>query len=193
MSVPAAQLPSQLPPGPPPATRVGLLRAVVACVAGAGLALLAVTRVWSTTLRERPAPLPPIDVSHTGSSALGWVAAVALVGLAGAGALLATRGGARVGVGALLGLVGIVVLGGGIDGLRLADGARVIWPTLVGLGGLAIAWSGLQAVRHGASWPGMSPKYDRQIAKRTSVDRPATNLTMWDDLDRGVDPTESDR
>jgi hypothetical protein len=164
----------------------------VACVAGAGLTLLAVTRVWSTELQTRPSPLPPVHVSHTGSSALGWLSAVALVGLAGAGALLATRGAARVGIGALLGLVGLIVFGGGIDGLTIADGARLIWPVLVMIGGLAIAWSGLQAMRHGATWPSMGTKYERTSANPPSSDRPVTNATMWDDLDRGVDPTKSE-
>ena len=96
-------------------------------------------------------------------------------------------------LGAALGLVGLVVLGGGVDGLRYADGARLAWPVLVMLGGVAIAWGGLQAMRHGPSWPAMGAKYDRRNANPVSADRPATNVSMWDDLDRGVDPTQSDR
>jgi LPXTG-motif cell wall-anchored protein len=165
-----------------------LIVAVAMCVAGAGLALLATTRAWSVTLTSRPAPLPPVHTPHTGSSQLGWLVAVALVGLAGAGALLATRSGARVVVGAILVLVGLAVLGGGIDGLRLADGARLIWPVLVVGGGLLIGSAGFRAMRDGPSWPAMGAKYEAP----TKAERPQTDATMWDDLDRGVDPTTRD-
>jgi tryptophan-associated transmembrane protein len=162
------------------------------CLVGAGLALLAVTRTWSTTLTRQPAPLPPVHTPHTGSSQLGWLVAVALVGLAGAGALLATRGGVRVLIGALLGLVGLVLLGGGLDGLHLVTGGgRYVWPVLVMIGGVLVAMAGLRAMRHGPSWPAMGAKYERPAGDRP-INRPVTEATMWDDLDRGVDPTERD-
>src|SRR4051794_28459648 len=69
--------------------------AVAACVAGAGLALLAVSRVWVHETVVRPAPLPRAYETHTGSALVPWLPALALVALAGAGALLATRGAAR--------------------------------------------------------------------------------------------------
>ncbi|HEY1487976.1 MAG TPA: Trp biosynthesis-associated membrane protein [Micromonosporaceae bacterium] len=170
-----------------PTDRRGLVTAVVMCVAGAGIALLAAERTWSTTLTRRAAPLPPVHTAHTGSSQLGWLVAVALVGLAGAGALLATRGGVRVVIGALLGLVGLIVLGGGIDGLRLADGARLVWPALVVVGGVLVGLAGFRAMRDGPSWPAMGAKYEAP-----SMNRPVTEASMWDDLDRGVDPTTRD-
>jgi hypothetical protein len=180
---------------PPEAARSGsgsrgLLTAVVMCLAGAGITLLAVTRTWSTTLTVRPSPLPPVHTSHSGSSQLGWLVAVALVGLAGAGALLATRRGVRVLIGALLGLVGLLVFGAGVDGLRLAAGARIVWPALVILGGFLIALAGLRAMRYGPSWPAMGAKYEPPAGTRP--DRPVTEASMWDDLDRGVDPTVPD-
>jgi len=171
--------------------RRGLGIAVGLCVTGAAIALLAVTRTWTETLTRRPAPLPPVHTPHTGTSQLGWLVAVALVALAGAGALLATRNGARVGLGALLGLVGVAILGGGIDGLHLADGGRVVWPVLVMVGGVLVAMAGLRAMRHGSTWPAMGAKYERP-AGATKAGGPATDATMWDDLDRGVDPTARD-
>ena len=95
--------------------------------------------------------------------------------------------GVRVGLGALLGVVGLILFGGGLDGLRLVDGARFAWPILVMAGGAAVAWSGLQAMRHGPAWPAMGAKYDKPSA---DVNRPRTEASMWDDLDRGIDPTE---
>jgi LPXTG-motif cell wall-anchored protein len=176
--------------------RRGLTRAVVACLVGAGLTVLAVTRAWSTTLTRRPAPLPPLHTPQTGSSLLGWLIAVALVALAGAGALLATRGRARIVVGALLGLAGLVIFGGGVDGLRLVDGPRYAWPLLVMIGGVLVAYAGLGAMRYGPVWPAMGTKYERSgAAGPVNANRPVTQATMWDDLDRGVDPTadESER
>jgi tryptophan-associated transmembrane protein len=179
-------------PASPGDGRRGLLTAVVRCLVGAGIAVFAVTRTWSTTLTLQPAPLPPLHTPHSGSSQIGWLVAVALVGLAGAGALLATRRGVRVIIGALLGLIGLVVVGGGVDGLRLAHGARIAWPLLVIVGGALIAMAGLRAMRHGASWPAMGTKYEPPSGARP--DRPVTEASMWDDLDRGVDPTvEGDR
>jgi LPXTG-motif cell wall-anchored protein len=171
--------------------RRGLAVAVGLCIAGSAIALLAATRTWTETLTRRPAPLPPAHTPHTGTSQLGWLVAIALVALAGAGALLATRNGVRVGLGALLGLVGVAILGGGIDGLRIADGGRLVWPVLVMVGGVLVAMAGMRAMRHGASWPAMGAKYERP-AGAVKADKPVTDATMWDDLDRGVDPTAGD-
>ncbi len=168
------------------AGRSGFVRALVACLAGAGLAIFAVTRAWSTVLTRRPAPLPPLQTSQTGSSHLGWPIAVALVALAGTGALLATRGRARTVIGALLSVAGIAIIAGGADGLRFAAGARYAWPVLVMLGGLLVTYAGFRTVREGSTWPSMGAKYERAAAPK---DRPVTDATMWDDLDRGVDPT----
>jgi hypothetical protein len=170
-----------------PRDRRGLVTAVVMCLAGAGVALLAITRTWSTTVARRPAPLPPSETMHSGREQLGWVIALALVGLAGAGALLATRGGVRVVLGALLGLVGVTIFGGGLDGVQFVDGGRYAWPILVMIGGVLIATAGLRAMRNGPSWPAMGAKYDRPVAD--AKDRPVTDASMWDDLDRGVDPS----
>jgi LPXTG-motif cell wall-anchored protein len=172
--------------------RRGLVRAVAACVIGAAITLFAVTRTWSTTLAHRPAPLPPVHTPHTGSSQVGWLVAVALVALAGAGALLATRGNVRVVLGALLGLVGLVIFGGGVDGLHLITDGRYAWPVLVMAGGVLVAYAGLLAMREGPSWPAMGAKYERPDASTIPKDRPVTDATMWDDLDRGVDPTAGD-
>jgi hypothetical protein len=188
--------------------RRGLATAVLACVVGAGIALFAATRTWSTTTQRQAPPLPDKLVHHTGGSLIGWLPALALVGLAGAGALLATRGIGRTIIGVLLVIVGLGVVGGAIDGLDMAAG---VWPVFVGVGGLGIAWSGLAALRSGATWPAMGARYERSAAPAGPTDgsaggsavapadraatagrRPRTHASMWDDLDRGVDPTDRD-
>jgi hypothetical protein len=171
--------------------RRGLTEAVIACLAGAGLTILATTRAWSTVVTRRPAPLPPLHTPQTGSAQIGWLIALALVALAGAGALPATRGRIRVLIGGLLGLAGLGIVGGGIDGLRLAEGTRYAWPVLVIVGGLLVAYAGWGAIRNGATWPSMGSKYERAATGPAGhpVNRPITDASMWDDLDRGVDPT----
>jgi Tryptophan-associated transmembrane protein (Trp_oprn_chp) len=201
--------------------RRGLAMAVLACVVGAGLALFAATRTWTTTTERQPPPLPAKLVDHTGASLIGWLPALALVGLAGAGALLAARGRVRRIIGVLLVLIGLGVVAGAIDGLDLAAGT---WPVIVGVGGLGIAWAGLSATRSGSTWPAMGARYERPArpgdptaahadaaaeasmrdasAPAGSGPRPPTErattagprtrtpASMWDDLDRGVDPTD---
>ena len=81
-------------PGAPGAAAPGrraLTYAVLLCVAGAGLALATATRTWAVEVTLRPAPLPAVRETSTGATLLPWLPALALVGLAGAGALLATR------------------------------------------------------------------------------------------------------
>ena len=186
--------------------RRGLTTAVLACVVGAGIALLAATRTWSTTAQRQAPPLPEKLVNHTGGSLIGWLPALALVGLAGAGALLATRGIGRTIIGLLLAVIGLGLVGGAIDGLDVAAG---VWPVFVGIGGLGITWSGLAALRSGATWPAMGARYERSAAPAgptdgsgdasaaapsersvTAARRTRTHASMWDDLDRGVDPTD---
>jgi hypothetical protein len=173
-------------------TRRRLVAAVVGCAAGAGLALLAATRTWSTGVTARPAPLPPERVAHTGAHLIGWLPALALVGLAGAGALVATRGPARRAVGVLLVLAGLGTVVAGARGLSLAVGGARAWPVLVAAGGLAVAWSGIGALRHGTSWPAMGARYERggdAAAPAGRATRDRGDAGLWDDIDRGVDPT----
>ena len=174
---------------PPTSNARGFTIALAACVVGAGITLFAVTRTWSQTLTRRPAPLAPVMTGHAGTGHLGWVVAIALVGLAGAGALVATKAGVRTVVGVLLGLAGLAIVGGGIEGLTIAGGVRLAWPVIVMIGGLLIAYGGLRTTREGASWPAMGARYERPARSRSG---PATEASMWDDLDRGVDPTARD-
>jgi hypothetical protein len=158
--------------------------AVIVCVAGAGLALLAVSRTWMEVTQVRPAPLPPLREAKTGAALLPWLPALGLVALAGAGAVLATRGPLRAAVGVLLGLCGLGLAGGALT--RLAAGASPGWPLATVLGGLAVAAAGVLTVARGRDWPGMGARYDRP-ARRGGAQQTETQL--WDALDRGDDPT----
>jgi hypothetical protein len=166
--------------------RRSLLVALAVTVIGAGVALLAGARAWETVSIARPAPLPPATVTHSGNSLLPWMPALALVGLAGAGAILATRGVGRRIVGIIIALAGVGVIVAAVRGFAYTAG----WPVLALVGGLGIVFGGIEAVRRGATWPAMGARYDRAGAAPVAKERPVTEVTMWDDLDRGVDPTE---
>ncbi|MEW2377805.1 Trp biosynthesis-associated membrane protein [Micromonospora sp. NPDC047812] len=180
--------------------------AVLLCVAGAGLALWASTRTWAVELTARPTPLPPVRDARTGAGLLPWLPALALVGLAGGGAVLATRGRARRLLGGLLCVLGAAVTAGGGYGLVAAFDGEVArhWPALCLLGGVLATAGGLLTALRGRHWPAMGARYERRPAGdaapaarggngRGEGDRVTGRQTTeaWDALDRGEDPTVS--
>lgn len=185
-----ADEPGQVPPrprerGPGRGRGRELGAAVLACLAGAGLGLYAATRVWTVDLGARPAPLPPLADERSGAALAPWLPALALVGLAGAGALVATRGAGRRAVAVLLLLVGVGLVAGGGYGLGVVAGARAVWPAACLLGGVLVAGAGVAALRRGRGWPALGSRYER----RPPVTRGDTPAELWDALDRGEDPT----
>ena len=139
---------------------------LIACLAGAGLALYAVTRTWSLRVTPRTG-MSELRAVRTGADVEPWVIGLALVALAGTGALLATHGWARRALGVLLTLVGAGVAAGAIIGRSGLDTGQAgsggtLWPLTCALGGAIIAAGGLTAARHGHRWPGMSARYERR-------------------------------
>jgi len=175
-----------------------LAYAVILCLAGAGLALYAATRTWLVDVTVRPAPLPALRDARTGGDLVSWLPGLAVVGLAGGGALLATRGAARRGVGVLLGLAGVGIAGGAA--VAVIDGAAPGWPVLCAVGAAAVAAGGVSAVLRGGAWPALGARYDRRAPAPTGEPtrsdpapdgKPPAGGTVaaWDALDRGEDPT----
>ncbi len=162
--------------------------AVVGCAAGAGLALWAVSRTWVITHTVRAAPQPPLVTPQSGGALTPLLPALALVALACAGGLLATRSVARVIVAGVMALAG---LGLGIEAVRTAaDTAqvRVGWSVLTVVGAvLVVAAAGL-TLRRGRSWPALGARYDRP-----GEPRDGSAVGMWDAIDRGIDPTTPTR
>ncbi|MFB6394855.1 Trp biosynthesis-associated membrane protein [Polymorphospora sp. 2-325] len=180
--------------------RRALTVAVLLGLAGAGLASYAVTRTWAVELTPRAAPLPPTRTTSTGGDLLPWVTALALVALAGAGAVLATRGAVRRLVGVLLTLIGLgIAAGGGYGLVGLSDvDVGPGWPLLCLAGGLLVAAGGASTAAGGHRWPAMGARYDRSTgaARRAAPARGADGrvggagtAAAWDALDRGEDPT----
>lgn len=193
-----------------PRRQLGLV--VLVCAAGAVLALVAAGRPWEVTVTPRPAPLPDLRTVHTGADRWPWLPALAWVGLAGAGALVATRGAARRVVGGLLLLAGAGLGGAGLAG----TGAGGSWPVLAGLAGLAVAGAGATALAGGRRWPAMGARYQRagrggtagqagtagragtegrgraapDPAGRSGPELRSRPELLWEALDRGEDPTD---
>ncbi|MFC7550153.1 Trp biosynthesis-associated membrane protein [Plantactinospora sp. GCM10030261] len=173
----------------------GLAYAALAGLAGGGLALYASTRTWSVDVLARP-PLPDREIARTGAELLPWLPALAVVALAGAAAVLATRGRVRRAVGVLLALVGVAVaVGGGYALLGRAD-VGPGWPVLCLLGGLLATAGAVAAVRYGHRWPVMGARYERTSAPGGSEAlapggrvEPERARQAWDAIDRGEDPT----
>jgi hypothetical protein len=145
-----------------------------------------------------------VRVARAGGDLLPWVPAIALVGLAGAGAVLATRGLVRRLVGALLLIVGVGVASGGVYGTAVVErgGAGPAWPAFCMVGGLLVAAGGLYTTARGHRWPGMGARYERPAGRgsgaRDGTDgadgrrvEGRTTADAWAALDRGEDPTIS--
>jgi len=168
-----------------------LATAVVACALGAGVALLAAARTWQVVSGRGALPLPDDDL--TGTDLLPWLPAVALVGLAGAGALLAVRGRSRCALGLLLAGIGLLLAGAGGWGAATASGGHAFFPVLLGFGGLLIGYAGGCALLRGASWPALGRRYERPATEPVEyIERGGpsrSDVAMWDALDRGEDPT----
>jgi hypothetical protein len=150
-----------------------LVLAVVATTAGAVLLLWAVTRQWAVEVAGRPAPLHPLRTVHTGTDLVPWVPALALIALAGAGALVATRAAGRVMVSALLVVAGAgSALGSGYGLLaarRLTASASMAWPLVGAVGGVVVAAAGWYALRRCRSWPTMGSRYETPTARAAAT------------------------
>jgi uncharacterized membrane protein (TIGR02234 family) len=201
--------------------------AVLACLVGAVLVLLALVRDWVAVPIGGSALLPDRVVGVSGAELAPGVRALALVGLAGVVGLAATRGRGRSAVGAVLGLVGVVVVVetvrvstdlrarvGDVEAIGDLGGAGVVdgtlWPVVAVLGALLLVAAGALVTVRGRHWSALSERYDAPVIgarggrEPVPADSPAdsptdsptdkapvapTDKALWDDLDRGEDPT----
>ena len=186
-----------------------LYHCAVACLAGAGLAVYGATRAWSVEVTARPG-LPDLRAVTTGADAQPWLIALALIALAGTGAMLATRGTVRRILGVLIMLVGAGLALSAITGRAglvagRAGAGAVLWPIACVAGGALVLLAGLGTARYGHTWPIMGARFERRrvprshpavtgaddvapAARRTEA-APVDTRAVWDALDRGEDPT----
>lgn len=174
--------------------------AFVLCAAGAGLALWAVTQPWGTQLVERVAPLPAISKTVSGRDAAPIAAALALVGLAGALALLALKRIGRTVLGAFVALCGLGMVVDAISGLTgavlrptttsMTVSVTPVWGVLAVVGGVLVLLGGLLVAVRARTWSAPKryelPSTDHKVTAGVSSD-----AETWDAMDRGEDPTRS--
>ena len=179
------------------------LLAVLLCLAGAFLVLVASGRAW-VLVDLVPTPLlPPQALAVTGRDMSDGLAALGLAGLAGVPALAATRGRGRLFVGGILLAVGagVVAVVAGLaasgltraaldtefvrgNGAETAGSSVTAWPWACAAGGLLLALAGLLVAARGSRWGGLGRKYEPPQPAR-----PAGEPDLWAALDRGEDPT----
>lgn len=181
----------------------------ILAVVGAALASLAATLSWWSA--DYVDPLSgALTVTATGSAAVPELIPLALVGLAGFGAALATRGIARRVVGVVIALCGLGIaircgLSFGSEPSALAEQltrpAELVGPATVNplgpllglIGGLLLTAAGVLITLGLGARQRMSTRYDRGNspargpAASTSVEVDPSE--WWKELDAGVDPT----
>ena len=182
--------------------RSGLRTAVLLCLAGAFLVLVAAGRPWAAVdLPATPLAAAGTDL-HTGTDLVPGVSALGLLGLAGVLALAATRRTGRL-------LVGLVLLATGagvvtavlsVVGTSFAEELPgqptdtathlTAWSAVTASGGVLLSLAGALTVARGRSWAALGQRYQTPTAT-TSPEHAelSTDKGLWEALDRGEDPT----
>ncbi len=188
-------------------------------IIGAAGVLLVSTRTWQTITTLRPRPFAD-DVLHVSGRAIDTACtALALVGLAGVVAVLATKGAVRRGVGVLVALAGAAIVWRSIGALpavsasradalvrdkhELVAGAEVVgrhittapaWAVSSAIGGVLVLLAGLLIAWRGGRWSAMSAKYEAPAAETEQDEhaRAKADVRMWTAMERGEDPTADD-
>ncbi len=184
--------------------RVELGAAVFLAVLGGGISLFAASRQWWVEQVPRPAPLPSLREATRGTDVAPWSAAMGLVSLAGAAALLATRRLGRLVVGLLLLVAGAATILAGVLGLSdegssgaLRVDVTLAWPMVIIVAGAFGAASGMLTCLRFRRWSlqstGLTSRYEAPSRQRPTEGEAGTCLepsSLWDALDRGLDPTQ---
>ncbi|MEO3871655.1 Trp biosynthesis-associated membrane protein [Nonomuraea sp. B12E4] len=176
---------------------------VLGTALGCALVLLAAGRGWVRLLESDAGAAVP-----TGGELSPVLTPLALAGLAGVVAVLATKGIGRRVVGGLLALCGAgaaagtwaAVNAGTVTGwLRdrnVMQGQHdlpwevvPLWPAVAAAGAALVIAGGVVAIVRGSRWAGMSARFER--AATPAGARPRDDRSLWEALDRGDDPTDS--
>ena len=180
--------------------------AVAGCLAGAAIVLFSSAGTWVSARVQAGAGgeivAAPLPVEWSGGSLAPAASGLALVGLAAAVGVVATRGLGRTVIGLLLAAagIGILIVAGGIalDPMAAVRGSeevealaplgnavildltRSAGPWFATAGGALLVLTGGLLVARGRSWPAMSGRYQG---------RAAAPADAWDAIERGHDPT----
>ena len=157
--------------------RRGLSAAVLLCLAGAFLVLVAAGRAWTSVEIAAGSLAEGRTEVQAGTDLVPGLSALGLLGLAGVVALAATRRLGRA-------LVGLVLLATGVGVVLVALTADLdvvseplvgatadvavtisgVWPSLTALGGALLAIAGLLTVARGRTWPALGQRYEAPAA-----------------------------
>jgi uncharacterized membrane protein (TIGR02234 family) len=202
-------------------TRVQFLLALALDVVGTATVLLVATRDWQTIDTPRYAAYLPDDTLQvTGRTVDAAPTAMALVALAGAIAVIATRGMARRIIGAVVAVAGLGIVWRGISATTALSVSRARdlvrdqhptaasttavphvsthngWAVLTVAGAVLVVVAGVLVAMFGARWTSMSARYETPAAQEDpdarTAERARADAAMWTALDRGDDPTERD-
>jgi uncharacterized membrane protein (TIGR02234 family) len=190
-------------------SRRGLTTAVLLCLVGAFVVLVAAGRAWvSVEVPAGPLAAARTD-SHTGTDIVPGLSALGLVGLAGVVALAATRRTGRVLVGLVLLATGAGVVAAVLDayGTPLAEklpgqpsdavAHLTVWSSVTAVGGVLLIAAGVLTVLRGRSWSALGQRYEAPAGTAATAATPlqpteqSTDKALWEALDRGEDPTAS--
>jgi uncharacterized membrane protein (TIGR02234 family) len=191
------------------ASRGGYAATILVGLAASGLCALAVARPWAraaATVRG----LPPIEASVDGADVAPVAAALAVVCLAGFGAVLATRGWVRRALGIVIVASAVVVVAvavvpesttGLLEDALAARGwtgggygrSVTAWRVAAAASGVVVMAAGAVVTRFAGEWATMGTRYDspsegRQTSQ-AAADGPMSDAAMWRALDDGGDPT----
>jgi uncharacterized membrane protein (TIGR02234 family) len=177
--------------------------AVVLALAGSAVVLAVAGRTWAKGTADVHGAR--LAVEATGNAVGSAPTGLALLGLAGALAVFATRRTGRVIVGAIIAAAGagvavtsLMALGdtsavdaeasakAAVEGVKALGVTHTAWPYVAALGGLLMLVAGLIVVVRGRRWAGLSSRYEAPAAQRKGGQTPAD---LWNSLDRGEDPT----
>ena len=193
--------------------------ALVLDAAGAGGALLVATRHWQTVVTPREGQFPDDVLGVTGRTVDAAPTAFALVALAAAVAVIATRGNVRRAIGGVVALAGVGTVWRAITAASAVSVERArgfvadahpsvgattataqvtthpVWAVLSAVCAMLVLVAGVLIAVRGGTWTAMSAKYEAPSAPDPDAERQRrerANVALWSALDRGDDPTERD-
>jgi uncharacterized membrane protein (TIGR02234 family) len=185
-------------------------RTLLLGLVSAGAVSVGVSEPW-VTATATVTGLPVISASVDGADVDPLAGALGFVLLAGLGAVVATRGRVRRGLGVLIVVAAAIVLAAAVHpgdtqrGIEQALAAKGWsggpyrtgvgwWRVLAAVGGCGCLLSGALVARFGARWASMGARYDAPgtTAGTAAGDLPATptETDLWRSIDSGHDPTQ---
>jgi hypothetical protein len=163
---------------------------LLALTAGALVVLIACSMTWAvvTVPMLDDAGGPVRSESLSGSNLAPLAVAAAWVALAAVLAVLATRSWGRVAIGSVVVVAGMLIIFSSASGGF--DSNSNLWWVLALVGGVAVGCAGGAVIVRGRWWPALGRRYEAPAGSRAT---PSRQVTPWDAIDHGHDPTLDDQ